>query len=154
MVGNYVKGDGVTPDQSFTLIVSSVGIGGALAGIVIGHFLTRSSQHTQWLRDRRLEEYKIVLAAVNEMFEAYSDPLVSMNPRSMELRIKRKDAVSRCFRTIANCVMIADDLKKLDLFQMLLDSQNHFELVQDTAEFGADRRYLVNILIKMAHKSL
>jgi hypothetical protein len=144
----------MTQEHVFTLIVSSVGIGGALAGIVIGHFLTRSWQRRQWFMDRRLEEYKEVLAAVNEMFEAHSYPIVVSDPSDIDPILKRKETVIRCFRTIANCVMIADDLKKLDLSQMLLDSQNHYDLAPDAAEFGADRRYVVNILIKMAHKSL
>jgi hypothetical protein len=143
----------MTPDQSFTLIVSSVGIGGALSGIVIGHFLTRSSQHKQWIRDRRLEEYKMVLAAVNEMFEAYSFPVKSL-PNSFDRTLKQTETVSRCFRTIANCVMIADDLYKIDLFKNLLDCQGHFDLTQSTEGFGADRRVIVNLLIEMARGCL
>jgi hypothetical protein len=127
---------------------------GPLVGIAFGNYLTRSSQHTQWLRDRRLEEYKLVLAAVNEMFEAYADPLILSKPPSIDLLLKRHETVGRCFRTMANCVMIADDLKRIDLFQKLLDCQKHFDLTYNTEGFGSDRRYLVNILIKMAHKTL
>jgi hypothetical protein len=134
----------MTSEQSFTLIVSCVGIAGALGGIAIGHFLTRSSQHKQWLRDRRLEEYKLVLAAVNETFEAYTIPTISNAPIT----------VSKCFRTISNCVLIADDLEQIDLVQTLLKCQKHYDLTRNVEGFGSDRRILVDALIKMAHKIL
>ena len=47
---------------------SLIGLGGALIGILLGHFLTRSSQHKQWLRDNRKQEYRELLSAISEAF--------------------------------------------------------------------------------------
>jgi hypothetical protein len=41
-----------------TLIVGGLGIFGTLAGVVSGHFLSRSWQREQWLLDKRREEYR------------------------------------------------------------------------------------------------
>jgi predicted MFS family arabinose efflux permease len=39
--------------ESVTLIVAGLGIGGTLGGIIVGHFLARSWQREQWLLDCR-----------------------------------------------------------------------------------------------------
>jgi hypothetical protein len=65
--GNF-EAKRTTPDHAFTLIVSSVGIGGALVGIVIGHFPTRSSQHEQWRRDNRKQEYRELLSCLSDTY--------------------------------------------------------------------------------------
>src|ERR1700728_4484457 len=80
----------MTPDQSFTLIVSSVGIAGALGGIVIGHFLTRSAQHQQWVRDNRKEEFREVVTAMSQFVVdhmAYVSSLGSDLPQSKQAYI-------------------------------------------------------------------
>jgi hypothetical protein len=138
--------------ETITFVVAGLGILSTVGGIVISHFLTRSNQHQQWLRDRRLDEYKTVLAAVNEMFEAHAVGSIMAN--DMDTALRQRETVGRCFRTIANCVMIADDLKKIELFQTLINCQGHFDLTQNSAGFGSDRRIIIGLLIKMAHESL
>jgi hypothetical protein len=40
---------------------------GPLVGIVIGHYLTRSWQRSQWIADNRKEEYRKVLSGLNRL---------------------------------------------------------------------------------------
>ncbi len=93
----------MTPDHSFTLILSAVGIGGALSGIVFGHFLTRSAQHRQWLRDNRKQEFKEVVTAMSQFIVdhmAYASSLKSDMPQSKQAYIDsyKATAVVLCDR--------------------------------------------------------
>jgi hypothetical protein len=54
--------------QTATLVVAVLGIGGTLGGIVGGHILTRSWQREQWIRDKRNEEFRELLEALAESF--------------------------------------------------------------------------------------
>jgi hypothetical protein len=102
-------------DHTFTLIVSAVGIGGALAGIVIGHFLTRSSQHEQWLRDNCKQEFRELIsalaeAAVEHLF--YVDSQTTSNPQPIE---KLHDAQKKALRTIVDRIYIASEVRLLSI---------------------------------------
>jgi hypothetical protein len=49
--------------QTVSLIVAGLGIGGTLGGIVVGHILSRSAQRKQWVLDRRHEEFQELIRA-------------------------------------------------------------------------------------------
>jgi len=127
-------------DHTFTLIVSAVGIGGALSGIIIGHFLTRSSQREQWVRDRKLEEYRQLISCVNEVCEELAKPheLIDLE--------KHGECLGRCFRTIDGCILIADEIEQFQLIQMILDAQRHAQLTDNVSGFGNDRKLLTSVV--------
>jgi hypothetical protein len=54
--------------QTVTLIVAGLGIGGTLGGIVVGHVLTRSWQEEQWLLNNRKEEFRELMTALARSF--------------------------------------------------------------------------------------
>lgn len=50
--------------QTITLIVAGLGIGGTLAGGPITQYVARRSQREQWKRDKKTEEYRELLDAL------------------------------------------------------------------------------------------
>jgi membrane protein YqaA with SNARE-associated domain len=49
-----------------TLTFATCGAIGSLVGVVIGHLLTRSWQHKQWLLDNKKQEYRELLSNLFE----------------------------------------------------------------------------------------
>ena len=72
MIGNYLKEKEMTPDHVFTLIVSSVGIGGTLCGITVTHLLSKTWQRRQWELDNIKNEARELLIAFNALVPAYT----------------------------------------------------------------------------------
>jgi hypothetical protein len=128
-------------DHTFTLLISAVGIGGALAGIVVGHFLTRSSQHEQWLRDCRKQEFKEVVSAMSSLIiqhMIYAGSQGSDMPQSKQtyLDAYRATSVILCDR-----IYIHDDLKEGNIpnrFYAIMehyrDSGTNFEKANQKAD--------------------
>src|SRR2546426_2066997 len=52
--------------QAWGLLGVGVGIMGTLATTVVNNFLGRSSQRTQWIRDKKMQEYRELLSAMSK----------------------------------------------------------------------------------------
>lgn len=104
----------MTPDHSFTLIVTAVGIGGTLGGIVIGHFLTRSWQHKQWLRDKRADDYQAVISAITGAYLALKRvDAVSLTSLFNDQMMREMESIkSEAFRVLNDRIFIAAELKR------------------------------------------
>ena len=113
-------------DHTFTLIVSAVGIGGALSGIVIGHFLTRSSQHQQWLRDNRKREYQEIVTAMSRMFVEhmyYTSSLDSDMPQSKQ---GYADAMKATSLILVDRIYIHNEISEKDIQNRFLEIMMQF----------------------------
>src|SRR5437764_34695 len=47
--------------QQWSIVVAGVGIVAALAGAITNSLLARSSQRQQWIRDKKMQEYRELL---------------------------------------------------------------------------------------------
>jgi len=106
-------------DHTFAFIVSAVGIVGALAGIVIGHFLTRSSQHRQWIRDNRKQEYRELLSSISD---AYLH-IVQIKPGlgwEKEAYLRTEQVKADSFRVLHDRIFIAQEIKDADIMPLWL----------------------------------
>ena len=102
-------------DDTFTLIVSAVGIGGALSGIIIGHFLTRSSQHRQWLRDNRKQEFKEVVASLANVVIEHMIFVHSQGSRLPQSEQEHLSSMKVVYQTLAGRIFIHEDLKNVNI---------------------------------------
>src|ERR1700733_13084140 len=98
-----------------TLIVAGLGIGGTLGGIVVGHFLTKSSQQKQWLLNNRKDEFRELLTAMAESMTA----AMKVDPRVRRITTEEQDAIvqtqANFFRVVRDRIYIADDVGKLEV---------------------------------------
>src|ERR1700733_1978487 len=115
--GKLRYGNEQMQDHTFTLIVSAVGISGALAGIVIGHFLTRSSQHKQWLRDNRKEEFRELISAMSTSMVELTLYLSSQKIPPLEPMTAYLDSEKQVLRIIGDRIFISHDIMKLNVFE-------------------------------------
>lgn len=101
--------------ETVTLIVAGMGIGGTLGGILVGHLLSRSAQRAQWVLDRRNEEFQELIRA----FDASILSEVTSNDWSMELTpAERRDKARRTsdfFQVVRTRIFTVDDIKQLNL---------------------------------------
>jgi hypothetical protein len=140
-------------DHTFTLIVSAVGISGALGGIVIGHFLTRSSQHQQWLRDNRKQEFKEVVTALSHYVVehmAYVASLGSEIPQSKQAYI---DAMKATSLALCDRIYIHTELSEKDIPERFIKIMRNFRDAGPDFDAPADEATaLVLEIIAMARK--
>ncbi len=118
--------EGRMQDHTFTLILSAVGIGGALSGIVIGHFLTRSSQHAQWLRDNRKREFQEIVTAMSRMIVehmTYTSSLGSDLPQSKQEYV---DAWRATSLVLVDRIYIHNEISEKDIQHRFLDIMGEF----------------------------
>jgi hypothetical protein len=108
-------------DHTFTLIVSAVGIGGALSGIVIGHFLTRSSQHAQWLRDNRKREFQELVTAMSHMLVEHMTYTLSLGSELPQSKQGYVDAMKATSLVLCDRIYIHDELSQKDIQSRFLE---------------------------------
>jgi hypothetical protein len=100
--------------ETATLIVAGLGIGGTLGGIVVGHFLTRSWQQQQWLLDNRREEYRELLNAITTSYMAFvhiAEQTGLGTTVSPEITLRAEQSAIDSFRTLRDRILIADEVK-------------------------------------------
>jgi hypothetical protein len=135
-------------DHTFTLIVASLGIGGTLGGIVIGHVLTRSWQREQWLRDNRKQEYRELLTSLSA---AYMH-LEQNGSDSTDLR--HHPVRNEAFRSLGDRIFIDREIKKEEIYEewrRLWDIHNQGG-PQSTTDAGRLFKSLTSKLGDMARK--
>jgi hypothetical protein len=108
---------------------------GPLAGIVLGHFLTRSWQHKQWLLDRRKEEWRELLTALAESLRA-SLKIYPARALSGDEEREIVNAQSDSFRVIRDRIFIAADVKALDLENRWSAAVQHHSQTLDAPKLG------------------
>jgi hypothetical protein len=108
---------------------------GPLAGVALGHFLTRSWQHKQWLLDQRKEEWRELLTALAESLRA---SLKIYPARSLSGDEEREivNAQADSFRVIRDRIYIAIDVKELDLENRWSAAVQHHSQTLDARALG------------------
>jgi hypothetical protein len=128
--------------------VAAFGVLSAFCGVLIGQRMARTTQREQWVRDRKLGEYKELISSVNELFETLSNPLFKGDPD------KQNETFGRCARIIDGCILIAPDIDRLELIDAILAAHNYSELTDNVSGFGQDRRIVSRALKQLARETL
>ena len=106
-----------------TVVVASIGIIGTLCGIVVGHFLSRSSQREQWMRDRRHEEFRELLGALTASMYAEVEAMYETELTPKEQEDKRRKTAD-FFQVVQTRIFTFTDVKRLDLKREWLAAVN------------------------------
>jgi len=108
---------------------------GPLIGIALGHFLTRSWQHQQWLLDRRKEEWRELLTALAESLRS-SLKICPARVLSGDEEREIVNAHADSFRVIRDRIYIAADVKSLELENRWSAAVQHHSQTLDAAALG------------------
>jgi hypothetical protein len=139
--------------QTVTLVVAGVGMGGALIGIVVGHFLTRNSQHMQWLRDNRKQEFKETVTAMSHYILEHMSYTASLNSELPQSKQSYLDSMKAAGVVLTDRIYIHADLDKTDIPTRFLEIMEQFRDSGSEWDAPADRATkLLEELIAMARK--
>jgi hypothetical protein len=109
---------------------------GPLAGILVGHFLSRSWQQEQWLMDRRKEEWRELLTALAESLRVSLKIYPARAPSGQEER-DIVEAQSNSFRVIRDRIFIALDVQRLNIENRWSAAIQHHSQTMDAKKLGA-----------------
>jgi len=101
--------------NTVTLIVAGLGIGGTLCGIIVGHVLTRSWQQKQWLMDQRKDEFREVITALHDSMVSEATRGRDSFEITSEERRDKALKTSDFYRTLGTRVFTAKDVWDLGL---------------------------------------
>jgi hypothetical protein len=98
------------------MLSSLIGLSGVVIGIILGHFLNRSDQHADWLRDKRRQEYREVLSAIAGAYVAllHLTDVKEQGGLSPEHKLSAERAVNESFRTLRDRIVIAGEITFAD----------------------------------------
>jgi hypothetical protein len=134
--------------STVSFLVAGAGIG----GILLGHYLTRSWQHEQWLRDKRYDDYQTVLSAITAAYLAITRvnnaTFTSMYTEDMarELEVIKADA----FRVLHDRIFIAGELRNAAVMKKWLYVLDSYHQPGKQQESGAAFSALTAELASMA----
>jgi hypothetical protein len=131
-----------------TLIVGVVGILGTLGGIVIGQRMARSWQRKQWLLDKKIEEYRELLASLTETFTAH----VRMQGEGLDSESQRKvaDLEAKSLRTIRDRILVAKEISEASILEHWILALRRFERSLNGKQFSADFHAIGDSIVKLA----
>lgn len=122
---------------------------GPLAGIVIGHYLTRSWQREQRIADNEKEEFRNLLAALNRLnmvlLDRHSDGRLDLE--------ELKPLMAAITSAINTSLFIADFLGESNVASDVLDAVKKLIQNDDFAGYHAKYWEAVNLIIAAAKKS-
>jgi hypothetical protein len=137
--------------QGWSLIVAGVGIVGTVSGALANSLITRSTQRNQWVRDKKMQEYRELLSALSraEMLLIQSRGVRGgedgrpLDEATLEARIAIKDRI-----------FIANVMKEVDVEARWRSILIHYYKERNTQEFTGAYSTLVANIMRAAFKDL
>ena len=132
---------------------SLIGLGGAVIGILLGHFLTRSSQHRQWLRDNRKQEFKEVVTAISQYIIEHMGYVASQSSVIPQSKQAYVDSMKATYCVLADRIYIHADLDEKKIPERFVEIMDLFR--NTGTEFGKaadEATTLITEVIAMALK--
>jgi hypothetical protein len=105
--------------HGLTLALAVWAVIAPLVGIFLGHYLTRSWQREQWLRDSRKEEFRELLTTLTRSYRT-----MVLDPNTIRTFW---EANGTALNVIRDRIYIAEDLKRHDIFESWLFAVSDFE---------------------------
>jgi hypothetical protein len=121
---------------------------GPLMGIVVGHYLTRSWQHRQWIADNQKEEYKNLLGGFNRLNMAISMYQVTGTGSLADLKLAMGEISSAANTTL----FITEFLETTKVIGDLLDASEKLMKGGSFEEYRLHYWKAVNQILEAAKK--
>jgi hypothetical protein len=137
--------------QRLTIALGIWAAVGPIVGILLGHFLTRSWQRKQWLRDKRNEEWHELLTALAESLRV-SLKIYPARTLSGEEERTIVEAQSNSFRVIRDRIFIAPDVQALNIENRWSAAVQYHSQTMDTKKLGNAYKELRDEIVQTATK--
>jgi len=120
-----------------TIVLAIWGLVSPLVGIWFGHFLITSSQQRQWVRKRKLEEFRELRLALADYFTEEIAEESSGRAQDEGVQKKLEDLKTALFRVMRSRLFIAHDVERLDVEGRWQDALGLFQKAPDVKVFVA-----------------
>lgn len=127
---------------------------GPIIGILLGHYLTHSGQHEQWLRDCRKQEFRELLTAFSKCYVTvmlFGRPGVIRNEQEMKDYF---DDQREALVTVSDRMYIAEDVGKLDLYRRWTAAVGDFNRDNAHEVFSTRFDEIRLEILRVAHRGL
>jgi hypothetical protein len=139
--------------QTVTLIVAGLGIGGTFGGVMVGHFLTRSWQREQWRLDHRREEYRELLGTITSAYMRIISAYESTVPVvDEELKRHIREAKNESFQVLQDRIAIAWELEDTDVLDVWTEAILGLETNGDSIKVAKKFRPMREKITLMANR--
>jgi hypothetical protein len=88
---------------------------GPMAGVLVGHFLTRSWQREQWHMDQRRQEYRELLTAITNAYMALIRSDYGDESNFIRFTLEVAAVRDESFRTLRDRIYIAGEIANADI---------------------------------------
>jgi len=129
-----------------------LGAAAAILCVLIGHFLTRWSQHKQWLRDRKLEEFRELVSAMTKAIVDTQHLVACGAPDLGEQWQKTFEVQKDALRTLADRIFIRDELESIKFLDDYMKAFEDIRKDKDIDKFGPRMDAVMNAVIKSAQE--
>ncbi len=137
--------------QKLTIALGIWAAVGPIVGILLGHFLSRSWQREQWLRDKRNEEWHELLTALAESLRV-SLKIYPARELSGEEERTIVEAHSNSFRVIRDRIFIAPDVQALNIENRWSAAVQYHSQTMDAKKLGNAYKELRDEIVRTATK--
>lgn len=103
-----------------------LGGGGAILCVLIGQLLARWSQRAQWLRDRKTEELRELVAALTAATAPYEMYIVADGHAATELETRVLESIRSAERVIDDRLFIRKEMKALKMSDRFFSARENF----------------------------
>jgi hypothetical protein len=132
-----------------------------LAGIVIGHALTRSWQRKQWVLDNKKQEYRELLttltrchAAITRLTSLVETPMVIPDRnRSVDYN-SLVETHAEALNVIRDRIFIADNVKRMDILNRWLQATKLYQEQQDVTAFRTRFEAISDLIVSSSAREL
>jgi hypothetical protein len=124
--GHVARERGASMGQGMVTVFAVIlGIIGTLCGSVVQNFLSRSTQREQWMRDRRLEEFRELLVSLTASMYAEVEAMYKTELLPKEREDKERKTAD-FFQVVQTRIFTFTDVRRLDLQGKWLTAVNAY----------------------------
>jgi hypothetical protein len=134
---------------------------GPLAGIVIGHALTRSWQRKQWVLDNKKQEYRELLttltrchAAITRLTSLVETPMVIPDRNRSADYNSLLETHAEALNVIRDRIFIADNVKRMDILNRWLQATKLYQEQQDVTAFRTRFEAISDLIVSSSAREL
>jgi hypothetical protein len=123
---------------------------GPLAGILVGHYLTRSWQRRQWIADNQKEEYRKLLSGLNRLNMVLILDHTNHNVGIQDI----KEAMEEITIALNTSLFIVDFLERSKVADDVLEASRRLKHGGSFDDYQKEYWKAINLIIASAKKSM
>lgn len=132
------------------MIQAILGAGGAILCVLIGQFLTRWSQRSQWLRDQKIQELRELVRALIIATSDFEFYIAVSTHHSSQPSDKTFESIVQAQRVIDDRIFIRGEMKRMKAEERFFAARHKLSEDRDLKVFRMETEELIDEMVKIA----